>query len=114
MALSKPFLIICVDMQAVKDKIVELHLASVKFDDFHKDGIREFYSIISNLVSYQEGEISMQYETLNYYSHELAEKYGAPIELLMVTHSCHISNTVCGRFSCCKKQLRVKHELNID
>lgn len=101
-------------MQGIKDEIKELHLASVKSDNFHRDGTNEFYKLINELVSYQEGEISIKCETVNYYSHELANKYSVPIELLSIAHSCHISNIACGRCSGCIKQQRVRYELKID
>lgn len=101
-------------MQGVKDGIKELHLASVKSDEFHKDGTKKFYEYINKLVSYQEGEISIICETIDLFSHELAIKYNVPLELLSIAHSCHISNVACGKCSGCIKQMRVRFELKID
>lgn len=101
-------------MQAIKDNIKELHLATVKSDEFHKDGTKQFYEYINKLVSFQEGEISIKCETNEFYSHELAKKYNVPLELLSIAHSCHISNTACGKCSGCIKQMRVRFELNIE
>lgn len=101
-------------MQAIIDGVTEIHLASVKSDKFHKDGTREFYSLINSLTSYQEGAIKVKCETLDYYSHELAEKYKVPIEYIVLAHSCHISNIACGTCSGCLKQIRVKEELKIE
>lgn len=100
-------------MQGIKDGITELHLASVKSDEFHKDGTSLFYEYVNKLVAYQEGNISIQCESLDLYSHELAIKYKVPLELLSIAHSCHISNIACGKCSGCTKQLRVKFELKI-
>lgn len=107
-------LITFASMQGIKDGIEELYLASVKSDEFHKDGTDEFYNLINNLVSYQEGAIKVYCPTLDFYSHELALKYEVPLDLLTIAHSCHISNLACGKCSGCMKQLRVRHELKIE
>ncbi|MCT3922238.1 7-cyano-7-deazaguanine synthase [Elizabethkingia anophelis] len=107
-------LITLASMQAIKDKVNSLFLASVKSDDFHKDGTSRFYQLIHNLVSYQEGTINIYCPTLEYYSHELVTKYNVPIDLLTIAHSCHISNLACGKCSGCLKQLKVRHEIGIE
>ncbi|MGE9311081.1 7-cyano-7-deazaguanine synthase [Niabella sp. CJ426] len=101
-------------MQGVKDEINELYLASVKSDNFHKDGTLKFYDLMNKAVLYQEGAINIFCPTLSSYSHELAYKYDVPTELLTIAHSCHISNVACGKCSGCIKQLRVRHELDIN
>lgn len=101
-------------MRAIKDDINEIHLASVKSDFFHKDGTKEFYNLINEVTEYQEGEIRVICNTLDYYSHELANKYNVPIELISMAHSCHQSNIACGVCSGCLKQLRVRQELGIE
>lgn len=101
-------------MQGIKDNLNQVHLASVKSDNFHTDGTGKFYDLINNLVSYQEGNISIVCETLNLFSHELAIKYSVPLNLLSIAHSCHKSNIACGKCSGCMKQLRVRHELKIE
>ncbi|WP_116771065.1 7-cyano-7-deazaguanine synthase [Maribacter litoralis] len=101
-------------MQSIKDSVNEIYLASVKSDNFHKDGTIDFYKSINNLVSYQEGNIKIICPTLDFYSHQLVIKYKVPIELITLAHSCHISNLACGKCSGCTKQLRVRHELNIE
>jgi 7-cyano-7-deazaguanine synthase len=101
-------------MQGIKDEIKELHLATVKSDEFHKDGTKKFYEYINKLVYFQEGEISVKCETNDYYSHELANKYNVPLKLLSIAHSCHISNIACGKCSGCIKQMRIRFELKIE
>ncbi|MCU4157453.1 7-cyano-7-deazaguanine synthase [Carboxylicivirga sp. A043] len=101
-------------MQAIKDQVNEIHLASVKNDSFHKDGTYEFYKMINALSIYQEGSIKVKCETLQYQTHELVLKYNVPHELLLLAHSCHISNIACGTCPGCKKQLKVKQELKIE
>lgn len=101
-------------MRCIKDNVHELFLASVKSDNFHCDGSSDFYNLINNLVSYQEGNINVICESLEFYSHELAIKYNVPLEILSLAHSCHKSNIACGKCSGCLKQLKVRYELQIE
>lgn len=101
-------------MKAIKDNVTEIHLASVKSDSFHKDGTEEFYRLINNLTRYQEGNIKIICNTVGLYSHELAIKYKVPNELILLAHSCHLSNISCGSCSGCHKQIKVRQELNIE
>jgi 7-cyano-7-deazaguanine synthase len=107
-------LITLASMQGIKDGISELYLASVKSDNFHKDGTQYFYKLSDELVSYQEGQIRVLCPTLEYFSHELVGKFNVPLELLSIAHSCHISNIACGKCSGCRKQLKVRHEINME
>lgn len=106
-------LITLASMQALRDSINEIYLASVKSDNFHKDGTKEFYKMINNLLFYQEGKIKVMCPTLDFFSHELVQKYNVPKKLIMMAHSCHISNLSCGVCSGCIKQLKVRYELGI-
>lgn len=101
-------------MQAIKDDISELYLASVKSDHFHSDGTKEFYNLINETVSFQEGKIKVLCPTLEMYSHELVINYKVPIELISIAHSCHISNWACGKCSGCMKQIKVKYEIGFE
>jgi 7-cyano-7-deazaguanine synthase len=107
-------LITLASMQSQKDSIDEMYLASVKSDNFHKDGTKEFYDIINSLLEYQEGGLKVKCPTLQFYSHELALIYNVPKHLLTIAHSCHVSNYACGKCSGCIKSLRVKYELGIE
>ncbi|MCW4452167.1 7-cyano-7-deazaguanine synthase [Kaistella sp. BT6-1-3] len=100
-------------MQAIKDGVSELYLASVKSDNFHSDGTNMFYELINELVNFQEGNIKIICPTLEYYSHELVKNYNVPLDLLSLAHSCHISNLACGKCSGCIKQLKVRHEVGL-
>ncbi len=106
-------LITFASMQSIKDSVTEIYLASVKSDNFHKDGTEVFYKLINNLTNYQEGNVNIICPTLKFFSHELIHKYSVPLELISMAHSCHISNLACGKCSGCIKQLRVRHELKI-
>ncbi|UMB53936.1 7-cyano-7-deazaguanine synthase [Lutibacter sp. A64] len=101
-------------MKAINDKVGEIHLASVKSDSFHKDGTEEFYKMCNDLSMYQEGGIKIISNTVKYFSHELAVQYNVPKELILLAHSCHMSNIACGKCSGCLKQMRVRQELNIE
>lgn len=101
-------------MQGIKDQINEIHLALVKNDSFHKDGTKEFYNMINQLSAFQEGNIEVKCQTIPFHTHELVINYKVPFELLLLAHSCHVSNIACGKCPGCQKQLRVKQELKID
>lgn len=101
-------------MQAIKDGVSEIYLASVKSDNFHTDGTKRFYDLMNNVVSFQEGNIKVVCPTLEYYSHELVKNYNVPINLISLAHSCHISNLACGRCSGCRKQLKVRYEIGLE
>jgi|SRR5690606_16306784 len=101
-------------MQAIKDGVSEIYVASVKSDNFHTDGTKRFYDLMNNVVSFQEGNIKVVCPTLEYYSHELVINYNVPINLISLAHSCHISNLACGRCSGCKKQLKVRYEIGLE
>ncbi|WP_339863734.1 7-cyano-7-deazaguanine synthase [uncultured Algoriphagus sp.] len=107
-------LVTLASMQSLKDSVNEIYLASVKSDNFHKDGTERFYNLLNNLLFYQEGEIKVICPTLENYSHELVTKYNVPITLITMAHSCHISNLACGICSGCIKQLKVRYELGIE
>lgn len=107
-------LITLASMQGVKDEISEIYLASVKSDNFHKDGTKEFYNLANNLLYFQEGQIKVICPTLGYYSHELVQNYNVPFELISMAHSCHISNLACGKCSGCIKQLKVRYEIGME
>lgn len=101
-------------MQAIKDGVSEIYLASVKSDNFHTDGTKRFYDLMNNVVSFQEGNIKVVCPTLEYYSHELVKNYNVPMNLISLAHSCHISNLACGRCSGCRKQLKVRYEIGLE
>lgn len=101
-------------MQAIKDGVSEIYLASVKSDNFHTDGTKRFYDLMNNVVSFQEGNIKVVCPTLECYSHELVKNYNVPMNLISLAHSCHISNLACGRCSGCKKQLKVRYEIGLE
>lgn len=107
-------LITLASMQAIKDQVTEIYLASVKSDAFHIDGTEEFYKLMGNLVYYQEGKIKILCPTLDYYSHELVQNYNVPLDLISIAHSCHMSNLACGRCTGCIKQLKVRQEIGIE
>lgn len=106
-------LITLASMQAIKDSVSEIYLASVKSDNFHSDGTKEFYNLVNNLSNYQEGKINILCPTLDLFSHELIQTYNVPHELISIAHSCHISNHSCGKCSGCIKQLKVKEEIGL-
>jgi 7-cyano-7-deazaguanine synthase len=90
-------------MAAVKLGLTELILGSVSSDQYHKDGTIEFYQLISQLMSYQEGGIVVSAPAIKLTTTQLIEKSGIPRELLMWSHSCHKSNIPCQNCRGCNK-----------
>lgn len=98
-------------MKGISLGVTELMTASVKSDGFHKDGTLEFYTLINSLMKYQEGNIRITAPAINLTSSELVKKSGVPDSLLYWAHSCHKSNTACGKCRGCNKYREVMHEL---
>jgi 7-cyano-7-deazaguanine synthase len=100
-------------MKGIALGVTELMTASVKSDGFHKDGTAEFYQLINNLMTYQEGEIKVYSPCIDMTSVELVKRSGIPDSLLHWAHSCHTSNVPCGHCRGCNKYRQVMHELQI-
>lgn len=100
-------------MKAIQLDVCELMVGSVKTDAQHSDGTREFYDKLSELVVIQEGGIRVTAPAIDMTTVELVKKSGIPENLLMYAHSCHTSNTPCGKCHGCMKYMYVKNQLGI-
>ncbi len=89
---------------AIKKNIRTLLFASVKSDDFHADGRREFYAALDNLISLQEGGIKVEAPALDLSSVELVKQSKVPATILGWTHSCHTGDFACGQCRGCYKR----------
>lgn len=94
-------------MKSVRKGAKELVVGSVHGDRQHADGRREFYEILDNLISFQEGNLRVSVPAIDQTSEELVEASDIPLSLLGWTHSCHRSNWACGRCRGCVKRERV-------
>lgn len=92
---------------AVKMGADELIVGSVKDDQVHADGTKEFYDTINDLVALQEGDLRVSAPAIDQTTTELIEYSGTPFSLLGWTHSCHTSNNPCGDCRGCRKRHRV-------
>lgn len=93
--------------EAVKQDASKLLTGSVANDQEHADGTEEFYERMDNLLSLQEGNLSVSAPAIGQISTELVKDSGTPLSLLGWTHSCHTSNNPCGRCRGCRKRHRV-------
>jgi 7-cyano-7-deazaguanine synthase len=100
-------------MKAIGLGVTELMTASVKSDGFHKDGTADFYQLINNLMTYQEGGIKVYSPCIHMTSVELVKSSGIPDSLLHWAHSCHTGNVPCGHCRGCNKYRQTMHELQM-
>lgn len=101
-------------MRAVSLGINELMFGSVKTDYFHKDGSAEFFEKISEVFSFQEGQLIVSAPAIGLTTEELVKVSGIPRSLLGWAHSCHISNVACGHCGGCAKYYSVMKELGYE
>lgn len=92
--------------------VSEIMLASVKSDNFHKDGTAEFYHKINDVVMCQEGKIKISCPSIHLSTVELIKESKIPKELLLWAFSCHKSSAnACGRCRGCNKYYNVIREM---
>lgn len=101
-------------MKGIGLGLKELFVGSVVTDVAHSDGTKEFYSHLSRLIEYQEGNIAISSPASELSTVELVKKSGVPISLLLWAHSCHTSKSPCMNCNGCKKYLSTLQELGID
>lgn len=99
-------------MKSISLGIEEIMLASIKSDDFHKDGTSIFYQHMNAVMKYQEGNISITSPCIDLTTLELIKISKVPRNLLFWAHSCHTSNIPCGRCRGCNKYINTTTELN--
>lgn len=101
-------------MKAISLDVKTIFVGSVKQDgDRHKDGTKEFYSLLSSLIEYQEGGIKIEVPAAELTTSEIIRKYKVPLYLILHSHSCHTSNIPCLDCPGCVKNHSVRHELFI-
>lgn len=98
-------------MKAIGLGLTELMVASVQSDGFHKDGTAEFYRLLNNVVSYQEGGLQITCPAIEMSTVELVKRSQIPNSLLYWAHSCHKANIPCGNCRGCNKYRQVMEEL---
>jgi len=98
-------------MFAIQHKVDQINIGTVNGDSYHKDGSLEFFQKMSELMSMQEGNISVYAPAQELSTIELIIKSQIPIEILLWSHSCHKSNTPCGNCRGCNKYFDVLSKL---
>lgn len=94
-------------MESVRKGASELIVGSVSGDSQHADGRPEFYEMLDDLLSFQEGNLRVSVPAIHQTSVELVEASDVPLSILGWTHSCHNSNWACGQCRGCVKRERV-------
>lgn len=101
-------------MKAVSFGIEELIIGSVKTDDVHKDGTNTFFELMSEILRYQEGNISILAPAIDLTTQELIKESHIPVSVLLWSHSCQTSNIPCMNCNGCKKYLFNIQQLDLD
>ena len=104
-------LVTLASMKAISLDVDELMVASVKTDGFHRDGTKDFYKKLNELVEYQEGSLHVTAPCISLTTVELVKIANVPKDLLLWAHSCHKSNIACGKCRGCNKYSQVLNEL---
>ncbi len=99
---------------AVKLGIKTLLIGTLKTDLEHADGRAEFINRISELMSLQEGGLTVQAPAIELDAAELVTASKVPKEILAWAHSCHVSNLACGQCRGCHKHYLTWKELGWD
>lgn len=101
-------------MKAISLNVNHLWFGTVKSDWHHKDGTKEFFTLINSLVSFQEGHLKIEAPAIDMTTQELIRVSKVPKEILAYAHSCHTSIVPCGMCRGCNKYYEVYEELGYD
>lgn len=99
-------------MKAIALGVKELWLGTVKSDASHGDGTLAFVSAMSDLLTLQEGNMTLGAPAINLSTVDLIKRSGVPREFLAWAHSCHKANVACGNCRGCNKYFEVLRELD--
>jgi 7-cyano-7-deazaguanine synthase len=89
----------------------EIMVGSVFGDGTHADGTKEFYNTMANVMSLQEGELTVVAPAISKSCTELLLEAEVPDGILGFTHSCHRSEWACGLCPGCIKRSEVLESL---
>ena len=89
----------------------ELLIGTVASDGHHKDGTEEFIRLMNDLVSYQEGELSILAPAIDSDIVSYIKRNNVPLELLALTHSCHKADLPCCQCRGCYKHQNTMEDL---
>ena len=100
-------------MYLINHNITTIQIGSVKPDDQFQDGTDQFTKMISDLISFQEGNMTVEAPAINMTTLELIEESKVPLSLLLSAHSCHSGNIACGSCRGCRKYHSVVDQLDL-
>lgn len=106
-------LVTLIAMKAIGHDVDRLLIGTVSSDSNHKDGTLEFIRLMSNLLSFQEGNLILEAPAIEMTTVELIRKSKIPHDTLLWAHSCHTNNIPCGKCRGCNKYHNVISELDI-
>ncbi|MER9288608.1 7-cyano-7-deazaguanine synthase [Mesorhizobium sp. M0518] len=96
-------LITLAGMAAVRSGVSRLLIGALATDGVHADGRAEFIKGASDLMTLQEGGITVEAPAINLNAVELVQESGIDQGTLAWSHSCHVGNYACGRCRGCLK-----------
>lgn len=105
------FLVTLVAMKAVSLSVDEILIGTVSSDNQHRDGSTEFIDKLSDLLSCQEGNLTLRAPAIHLNTLELIRESGTPRDIITCSHSCHKANVPCGNCRGCNKYFAVWDEL---
>ena len=100
-------------MKALDYDCTDIEIGTVKSDGYHKDGTLDFVDKMNDLISYQEGNISINAPAISMTSVELIKTSNIPFSLLAWSHSCHKANQPCTNCRGCNKHYNTLKELGL-
>lgn len=86
-------------------------VGTVRSDEFHADGTPAFFSLLSELLANQEGEMTVSAPAIHLSTAELISQARISHETMAWAHSCHRSSVPCGVCRGCTKRSMVLQEL---
>lgn len=98
-------------MKAITLDIKKLYIGTVKSDEIHRDGTPCFIKKISELLQLQEGSLELEAPALTLSTLELIKKSAIPLDVLLLSHSCHKDVVPCNNCRGCNKYSEILESL---
>lgn len=98
-------------MKGISLRVKTLYIGTVRSDECHRDGTTEFVRLMNELVSYQEGGLSVEAPAIGFSTAELVRHSGVPTDILAWAHSCHKADLPCNNCRGCYKYIESMSEL---
>lgn len=98
---------------AVTNGYDEVLFGTIAPDGFHADGRIEFFDQLNLLMEQQEGHVGVAAPLIALSGPDLVRASGLDMQVLALTHSCHVSNIACGQCRGCEKRIGVLRECGL-